>query len=217
MLQLQEKDGSCNCTYAIKNTLIIHRPLSKLAPLFYGLAMQKQPRKLFIAAMMTALAVTLGYLFLSVPNVELFTATVFISGYILGAVAGAVVGAVAELIYSGLNPMGMPMPNLLFAQIVGMAFAGYAGGFLRQRNWFENSVVKKAIVFALTGFLVTLIFDVLTTLSFSIVMAEGDWKKVVTSFLFGMSFYAIHLTINTAIFATFVPLVLNRLKIVFYD
>lgn len=179
--------------------------------------MQKQPRKLFIAAMMTALAVTLGYLFLSVPNVELLTATVFISGYILGPVTGAVVGAVAELIYSGLNPMGMPMPNLLLAQILGMAFAGLAGGFLRARNWFENSVVKKTIVFALAGFLVTLIFDVLTTLSFSIVMAEGDVKKIVSSFFFGMSFYFIHLAVNTAIFATFVPLVLNRLKLVFYD
>jgi energy-coupling factor transport system substrate-specific component len=191
--------------------------MSKFPPIFSEKMMQKQPRKLFLAAMMTALGVTLGYLFLTVPNVELVTATVFISGFILGPATGVVVGAVTELIFSALNPMGMPMPNLLIAQIFGMALVGFVGGFLRKREWYKKSVVKQAIIFALAGFLVTLVFDVLTTFSFSIVMAEGDMRKILSSFIFGMSFYAIHLVVNTALFATFVPLVISRLKVVIYD
>ena len=179
--------------------------------------MAKPPRKLFLAAMLTALGVTLGYLFLTVPNVELVTATVFISGFILGPLVGVVVGTVTELIFSALNPMGIPMPTLLIAQILGMALVGYAGGILRKRNWFESSVVKETITFASAGFLVTLVFDILTTLSFSIVMAEGDMRKVLSSFIFGMSFYVIHLVLNTTIFAIFVPLVLSRLKVVIHD
>ncbi len=57
-------------------------------------------------AIFVALAAALGFLLLSVPNVELVTFTVFASGVVLGRWRGALVGVLAMAIYSGANPYG---------------------------------------------------------------------------------------------------------------
>ena len=160
----------------------------------------------------------MGYLFLSIPNVELVTATVFIAGFLLGPLVGSVVGVVTEIIYSGLNPMGMAAPNLLIAQIVGMAVTGYVGGLVRRNGWHEKTTIARLFIFGATGFILTLVFDVLTTLSFVIIMSGGDLNKILSSFAFGMGFYVIHIGVNTAIFAVLVPLLLSRLsQVVLYE
>jgi energy-coupling factor transport system substrate-specific component len=162
--------------------------------------------------MLTAVGVILGYLFLSIPNVELVTATVFIAGFFLGPLFGFIVGILTEFIYSALNPMGMAAPNLLIAQILGMALAGYVGGIARQTGWYEKAPLVRIILFGTAGFLITLIFDVLTTLSFTLIMSGGDLNKILSSFLFGMTFYFIHIIINTVVFAILVPLLISRLS-----
>ena len=195
-----------------KNILIIHSPLSKLLPLNREFPLKKKPRKIYISAMLTAVGVILGYLFLSIPNVELVTATVFIAGFFLGPLFGVLVGVVTEFIYSALNPMGMAAPNLLLAQILGMALAGYAGGKVQQNGWYKKSPLVQIIIFGTAGFLITLLFDVLTTLSFVFILSGGDLNKILSSFFVGMTFYVIHITVNTVIFAVLVPILISRLS-----
>lgn len=172
---------------------------------------------MFLAALFTAIAVVLGYLFLTVPNVELVTATVFVSGFVLGPLHGCIVGIVTEVIYSGLNPMGMATPNLLIAQALGMALAGYVGGLFHRRRWHLRPALVRYLIFGLAGFLITLVFDVLTTLSFALFMSEPNLNKIMSSFIIGMSFYIVHLVINTVVFAGLVPIILSGLNRIEFD
>ena len=62
--------------------------------------------KLVRASIFTALAIGLGFSLLMVPNVELITVIVFLSGLTLGVRWGILVGGTAEFIFSVLNPFG---------------------------------------------------------------------------------------------------------------
>ena len=83
-------------------------------------------------AIFVALAAALGFLLLSVPNVELVTFTVFASGVVLGRWRGALIGALAMAIYSGFNPYGsgLGVPTMFAAQLAASAFAGLMGGIM---------------------------------------------------------------------------------------
>ena len=162
--------------------------------------------------MLSALSVAIGFAFIAVPNVEFFTATVFIAGAILGSVYGLAVGCVAEFIYSAFNPLGAAAPPLLVAQVIGMALAGFAGGMSRGRGWLYKNSLLKMLSYGSTGFVVTLIFDVLTTLSFAVFFTGGSVRKIAASFVYGMGFYIVHLLVNTIVFASIVPILLLRLR-----
>jgi len=86
------------------------------------------------AAIFCALAVGMGFSLMLVPNVELITVIVFMSGLMLGWRWGTIVGGTAIFIYSGLNPMGsgLSFPPLFFMQILGMAITGFIGGIVRK-------------------------------------------------------------------------------------
>ncbi len=154
----------------------------------------------------------MGYIKPPIPNVEFFTATVFIAGFAVGPLYGALIGLLAEFIYSFFNPLGAPLPPTLLAQIICMAVVGYAGGFFQKRGWQNASRNVRIVLTGLMGFLLTLFFDVLTTLSFVVFVAGLDLAKIMGNFAFGMGFYLIHLCANTIIFFTIVPLIISRLQ-----
>jgi len=164
-----------------------------------------------LAAVLTALCVVVGYLFLAVPNLELFTATIFISGFLVRTLRGALVGMTAALLFSLFNPYGTPGSNLLAAQMLSMALTGAVGGMIPRSGLLRMRPRLRVILFAALGLILTLIYDVLTTLSFAWLMAGGDMKKLWATFISGMGFYGLHLAGNTLIFAFVVPVVLQRL------
>ena len=105
------------------------------------------------AGVLVAVSVAMGWLTIAIPNVELITASIFISGFWCGFWWGGVIGVVAEGLFSLTNPVGMPTPPLLIAQCMGMAAGGMAGGMVRTtvagqssikittdigRNWFSH-------------------------------------------------------------------------------
>lgn len=162
-------------------------------------------RQIILSALFTALAVTMGYFFLMVPNVEMISATVFMAGVILGPLLGLLVGLTAELIFSLFNPMGAAAPPLLVAQVLSFAIIGLVGGLAgmpRKKIW------RSMLIYGICGFFLTLLFDVLTTLSFAVFIAADDMKKIITMFSAGLLFYITHSVINTIIFSTIVPAVL---------
>jgi hypothetical protein len=152
--------------------------------------------------MFIALAVSLGFVLSRIPNIELMTATVFLSGFLLGSKKGLAVGFLAEGIYSLLNPYGMAPPPLFAAQAVSMGFSGLAGGWLGSRH--PENAPFFAFKCALAGFFCTLFFDALTTLSF-VPINHFNAKQLAASALFGVWFYAAHLASNLTIFAVLVP------------
>lgn len=159
-------------------------------------------KKITLMGAFVALAVTLGYALITVPNVELVTATIFIAGYILGIREGFLVGLVAEALYSGLNPYGMAAPPIFIAQVVSMALIGMAGGFIGRHR--PKMRLPFLATLALTGFLGTLLFDAMTTISYALFI-ELSKETLIGSFIYGLGFYAAHLISNTLIFLTIVP------------
>lgn len=153
-----------------------------------------------------ALGLSLGFFLLHIPNVEMVTAMVFISGHLMGIKEGIIVGFLTETLYSLLNPLGAAAPPLLIAQVISMCFTGYLGGIMGVGKYPINSLHYFRLGFA--GFLSTAIFAILTTSSFVILMGLS-FRELVGSFIYGLGFYALHIISNMLIFISIVPLLLN--------
>jgi hypothetical protein len=167
-------------------------------------------RKIILSAVFTALAVSMGYLFLLIPNVEMISATVFIAGAVVGPVYGLFIGLSAELLFSLLNPMGAAAPPLLIAQLTCFMLIGFVGGLVGLPS--KEQLWQKSLFYGLYGLLLTIIYDTLTTLSFAVFIAAKDPNKLVTIFASGITYYATHSLVNTIIFMTIVPAVLFGIR-----
>lgn len=168
-------------------------------------------RQLIQTALFTALCVSLGYLLAGVPNLEILSASVFTSGVLLGARRGSVVGGMAELLYAGLNPYGLAPLPLLSAQVVGVAVIGASGGLVAPlaapRSWRLQVTIA-----AVSGFVLTLLFDVLTNAAGFLMVRES--AHFIPYMVAGLSFPfpLAHALTNTASFAVIVPAVLRATK-----
>ncbi len=98
--------------------------------------------KLVRASIFAALAIGAGFSLLMIPNIELITVIIFTAGLYLGPAWGLIVGGTAEMIFSGMNPMGsgLSFPPLFISQLMGMEGLGFVGGCLEVVFWIrENS------------------------------------------------------------------------------
>jgi len=161
-------------------------------------------------SLFSALAYAGGFLLIAVPNIEIFTAIVFLAGVLLGPRNGAIVGVVAQTLYSVFNPYGMSPLPLMLAQIVNRAFVGWVGGWFRQKSLSGESTLKKAIQFGTAGLFLTLLYDLMAFLSFQW-MSGFSFQQMQASFALGVPFYLIHSLGNTAIFALAIPAVLKAI------
>jgi len=168
--------------------------------------------KLVRASIFTALAIGLGFSLLMVPNVELISVIVFLAGLTLGIRWGILVGGTAELIFSVLNPFGsgLVFPPLLLSQVVSMIIIGVAGGLLRPL-FFKKDFSKRSIAgLAITGFLLTFVFDSLTTLSYPISVGF-DLPQTIGIYISGIGFTFLHQISNAIVFAIGLPSVIKYL------
>jgi hypothetical protein len=161
----------------------------------------RRERVIILAALFTALSVALGFLLAEIPNVELMTLTVFMAGLFCGARLGSVVGALSILFYSLLNPLGPAPAPLLAAQVAGFVVIGAAGGLVGPR--IKAARGSGVVASAAAGFVVTLVYDVLTTLATAfIALGAGRFGEGLGGiFLAGALFIAWHVGTNTAVFA----------------
>ncbi|HDQ45350.1 MAG TPA: ECF transporter S component [bacterium] len=161
-----------------------------------------------VIGLLAALCVALGHLLAAVPNIELLTTGVFISGYWTGMVSGIAVGGIAIGLYSMLNPYGMAPPPLFVAQILSYTIVGGVAGVLGRRirriGW------KAALLFAACGLCFTVLYALLTTLAY--VLTAGNHRVLFWgSLIQGLGFYVTHMITNTVFFFLLVPFILNRL------
>jgi hypothetical protein len=170
--------------------------------------MSLRPREIILMAIFIGLAIAGGLVMAQIPNVELITAVIFLSGMMLGMGRGIIVGAVAEFLYSFFNPYGAAAPPLLIAQIISMTLVGATGGLIQ--NWFGRRI-PPAWLLGILGFILTFIFDLLTTLSFTLVAGLG-FSGFLTAAAFGLYFYVLHQISNTLIFALLLPICVRQLR-----
>lgn len=180
----------------------------------YPATSDKQPatmltrhREITLMAIFIALANAGGLFLAQFPNIELVTVIIFLGGVLLGVVRGIIIGAVAEFLYSFFNPYGVAAPPLLAAQVISMAFAGASGGLMR--NFFGQQPPIGLLGFA--GFSLTFVFDLLTTLSFTVSLGSG-LAGFLAAATFGFYFYLAHQISNTLIFVLLLPILLRHLR-----
>ncbi len=147
------------------------------------------------AALFIALAAGLGFAGAVLPNVELVTITIFLGGAATGPVTGAAIGAAAELLVSGLNPLGPALPLVFVAQVVGMAATGLAGGLLGRRILRIKATYRVALLAGI-GLVLTIFFDFLTNLALGVHL--GPIRATV---LGGLAFSVVHIVSNMFVFA----------------
>jgi hypothetical protein len=167
----------------------------------------RRERVVILAALFTALSVALGFLLAGIPNVELMSLTVFMAGFFCGARLGTAVGGISILLFSLLNPLGPAPAPLLAAQIAGFVVIGAAGGLIGPR--LNPARASSVVIGAAAGFVLTLAYDLITTLASAFVALGvdrfGDGFRGM--FLAGAIFIAWHVGINTAVFgAAVVPI-----------
>ena len=183
-------------------------------------------------AIFVALAAALGFLLLSVPNVELVTFTIFASGVVLGRWRGALVGAVAMAIYSAANPYGsgLGVPTMFAAQLAASAFAGAMGGvaapLFRVRGEKRTSgpaapYDARAAGLSVTGrrglpvlaggigFALTVVYQ--TGVIVGLAAMSPEFRTGALSVLISNAFFSgVHLVSNTIVFAVLAPTVLPK-------
>ncbi len=162
--------------------------------------------------MFTALAVGSGFALLLVPNIELITSIIFVSGVYLGPRGGMMVGIVAEFIFSAANPLGsgLVFPPLLLGQIAGMGLVGLMGGLLRKSLLMGDLSLGKRLFLGAAGALLTLIYDSITTLAYP-VAAGFEGRQTVAIWMAGIGFTVLHQVSNAIIFFTALPRVFSRI------
>lgn len=146
------------------------------------------------------LAIALSLPLIQVPNVELFTLVVFLSGYSLGWFEGGVVGALSISIYSFFNPYGFPPFPVLLTQILGMVIIGVSGGLAFRTEFFYLKRISPFLGMALFGLVLTLIYDFLTNLSVAYLVGKL-WEVMISAVPFSL----IHIGSNVIIFAVLTP------------
>lgn len=161
-------------------------------------------------AVFVALAISLGWAFLYIPNIELITATFFIAGYFLGPARGIAVAVVGEFLYSLLNPLGAAPPPLMAAQIFSMSLVAFWGGYSRLLIRHLNRFFKM-VYFGFSGLILTFLFDLLTTLSF-LAFAGLTKRTFLASLIYGLGFYLLHIIGNFIIFLIVVPFSIQFLE-----
>ncbi|OQX54518.1 MAG: hypothetical protein B5M53_05735 [Candidatus Cloacimonas sp. 4484_209] len=157
----------------------------------------------------TALAVVLGYLLVFIPNIELMSSVIFVSGWLFGPLVGITVGALSFAIFSLFNPLGASMPPLFFAQIIGGIIIG-ASGFLFKMVLTGLPVFLKVFIIGLGGGVVTFIFDILTNVGGFIAFTT---KETFLAYLStGIIFSILHIVSNMLIFTLIVLPAVNRIE-----
>jgi len=144
----------------------------------------------------SALAFGVNAPFLAIPNVELFSLALFLSGAFLGLFEGIAVSLVAGVIFIFFNPNG-PQTILVvgFTQLFGFFLFGLLGGILRRFLIGKTSGMRKALLLIFVGASLTLWYDLTTNLVFALLFGPF-WPTMIG----GLSFALVHIISNTVIF-----------------
>ena len=171
------------------------------------------PSNLVKAAIFSSVAIGMGFSLMLIPNIELITVVVFLSGLYLGIWWGGLVGMTSMAIYSGMNPMGsgLSFPPLFAMQIIGMSLTGIIGGLVRPFFFVKQFNVFLISSLAILGFTVTLIYDMLTLIAYPIAAGLG-FSGMLAALIKGLGFTLLHEISNAIVFVVSIPRIVKLLK-----
>lgn len=144
----------------------------------------------------SALAFGVNAPFLVIPNVEVFSLSIFLSAVLLGIGDGLAVAFVAGTIFVFFNPNGpQTVPLVGLAQLIGFILFGLVGGLLRRLILNHYGSWQITLVMALCGLVLTFLYDLSTDLAFAVTFGPF-WPTLVA----GLGFGLIHIISNTVNF-----------------
>lgn len=174
--------------------------------------LRKQSVRFALIATFSALSVVLGYMLAYIPNIEIFTLMIFLSGFIMGKRDGMIIGLLSSAIFTFLNPLG-PSPLPLFAyQLAHYSLTGLSGAltrsYLNSKDFFKPKedlyLLKIIIIFGITGGLLTFTYDILSTFFGGLIVSPKIEYFIITYFS-GIIFTSIHLIGNILGFIFILP------------
>lgn len=173
----------------------------------------QQTRRALLASLLVAVAVSLGYALAAVPNIELVTITVFVSGFLLGPKFGMGIGAASVVLFSVFNPLGAALPPLLLGQMIGQAVVGFLGGVSGPRIVRANKEWTTFAAVGALGLFLTLFYDGITSVGAYFVIAGEKNISDLTKFVAGgILFVSIHIVWNTMVFGLALKPILSVLE-----
>ena len=185
---------------------------SNIEQINHSVWLRKQSFRIALIASFSALTIVLGYILAYIPNIELFTLMIFLSGFIMGSKDGSLIGLLSAAIFTFLNPLGTsPLP--LFAyQLFHYSLTGFIGGitreYLQKKDYFRPRedlyIIKIIILFGLIGAILTFTYDILSTLFGGYIVSFAIEYFFVT-YLSGLVFTSIHLVGNILGFVFILP------------
>ncbi len=159
------------------------------------------PRKISLIAILTATAIATNYMLIGVVNIKFMDIIVFTSGYLMGSSLGAFTGGLVWLVYGIFNPYGFSLP-VFISTVTGEALFGVAGGLFSGKHTSEGTGFDPWL--AVTGFLLTLIYDLFTNIVSGLTVGIPIALALVT----GIPFSLTHMLSNAIFFGFgFKPLV----------
>jgi uncharacterized membrane protein len=174
--------------------------------------LERKSFRIVLISTFAALAVVMGYALVFLPNIELFTLMIFLSGFILGKRDGAIVGLMSSFIFVSFNPYGVSPLPLLAYQLAHYSLVGFIGGitskYLSKKEYFNPEsdwyVFRIILIFAIVGAVITFVYDILSTL-IGAMSIFGTLDTFWAIYLFGLPFTTVHLIGNTLGFVFILP------------
>jgi uncharacterized membrane protein len=151
-----------------------------------------------IIATLVALCVATNYALVGVFNVKIMDFIVFIGGFCFGAYAGALIGILSWAVYGVINPYGF-VPQVWIATMFSETIYGLLGGLLGKNlalTNFNDERFKLSIFFGTVGFILTLIYDLITNVAFALALGI----PIIVAIVSGAPATILHEVSNTAIF-----------------
>ncbi|MCP4580654.1 MAG: hypothetical protein GY839_03495 [candidate division Zixibacteria bacterium] len=166
-------------------------------------------RRIAAAGLMAALALALNFPLLGVPNIEIFSLCLFISGMFLRFWGGLTVPLAAGFVFIMFNPNGPPsLITVALAQMFGFILIGMAGA-LFGRSILKNKNRYVGITYcAAIGVVMTFLYDLLTNMAFGLTI--GPFWPTITA---GIAFSLWHIVSNAIIFGFSEPLLVKLWRI----
>jgi LytS/YehU family sensor histidine kinase len=150
-----------------------------------------------LIAIFAALAIGGNYALSAIPNVELSSVMVFLSGFLFGPIIGALVGFTSMVIYQFWNPWGAFIPPIGLAVIGCTIFFGIIGGILgKALQRLDYSDQRWLLLPALFGVLLTLFYDLVTNFAYSLSFGVPFIIALIT----GFPYLLIHIISNGLLF-----------------
>jgi len=154
-----------------------------------------------VTAIMSALALVGNYVLVAIPNIELGSGVLFVTAYLFGLGMGIWCVLIVSIIYAFFNPWGPFIPTIWITQLIGWIFMVIAGMLMGRKDTDKSWTRGMQIELGVVGAVVTLFFDLITTLGYSIWFGVPYFIAVIT----GSAFIVLHVVSNAIIFPAIVP------------